>query len=111
MLAFCFLASILVSCHGDDAEIPWESRENTVTLEFLADNNSVTLEAYINHYQRLDTIKSGQRYTFKTTKGGTRCRVSCSNNKVNLTIKGYINGKLKKEVNGQEYLVLNLDIK
>lgn len=111
LLTFSLFTSILVSCHDDDAEIPWESRENTVTFEILADNNNATLEAYISHFQRLDTIKSGQKYTYTTKKSRASCRVSCNNYMINLTVRGYVNGKLKKEEKGRYIVDFLLDVK
>lgn len=105
-LLLCALSCVFSSCDKEDDEI---GEENIVTWEILASDANALIDMFASN----ETIhaSSGYKYTYKTTAIGATCRVSCKDYYNKLTLKGYVNGKLKIEESGNGFLQVSLDIK
>lgn len=104
----CVLSLTLSSCDKDEDEI---GDVNTVTWEILASDENTTLTMVLSDLPKTIHVSSGYKYTYETESNYARCKLKCEDHLNLLTIKGYVNGKLKETVEGTGYVMATIKIK
>lgn len=107
-LLLCTLSCLFPSCDKEKDEI---GDENTITWEIYSSDVNTSLLFDCNETGETIRVSDGYKYTYKTELRWASCTIKCEDPYVKITVKGYINGKLKHKQEDQHYLHASMTIK
>jgi len=105
---FCVLSLVFASCDKEEDGI---EGENTVTWNVTASDAYAHLLFDADNLKSAVRVNSGYKYSYKTIYHKASCSVKCDDEYTIITVKGYLNGKLKVEKEGNQSVNLSISVK